>query len=132
VCVCVCVCVRACVSVFVCVSMFICVCAFSHSTHPCSIAFLCVIHLQYELRPTSYNDGGLARLATLRRRIAAAYSNSICTLGGDFISPVRGTFVSDRLLGIHARVERDRVCAWEFLVHLKMVNGTSMRTSRCV
>jgi 5'-nucleotidase len=41
----------------------------------------------YELTPTITGEGGLARLASLRNRIASTTPNLIVTLAGDYISP---------------------------------------------
>jgi 5'-nucleotidase len=48
-----------------------------------------ILHVNdvYELTPGLTGEGGLARLASLRKRIAATTPNLVVTLAGDFLSP---------------------------------------------
>jgi len=61
----------------------------SGATNPADVQTITILHVNdiYELKANSLNLGGLARLATLRKRLAASTTDSICTLGGDVISP---------------------------------------------
>lgn len=66
---------------------------------PADLVRLSILHINdvYEIAPVEGGrSGGLARVATVRERLAAAQPNLLFTLGGDFFSPsALGTAVVD-------------------------------------